>query len=264
MPESLHRPETSAALPLESVAPEQDASLSFWHRYWHRLLALAIWALVIGGCVWYAAGTGWNLNQMAYDLMEFLYTPLGPLVYILAFAIRPLTFLSAALLTVLAGSIFGPVAGVAYTIIGSNLSAAVAYLLGRWLGRDLLTEFQSRGMIQRYCERLRRNSFDTVLIMNLLFVPFDLINYLAGLLHIRFRSFLLATFIGSLPGILACVLLGASVTFEMGNGLVWPEPQPWYLVLSALLFLGGLGFSRYFKRREARQQALAEAAQDIS
>ena len=47
--------------------------------------------------------------------------------------------------------------------------------------------------------------------MRLLFLPYDLVNYVCGALRITWSSFLLATALGSLPGTVSFVLLGASL-----------------------------------------------------
>lgn len=51
------------------------------------------------------------------------------------------------------------------------------------------------------------NSFETVLIMRFIFLPYDLVNYLAGILRIDLKAFILATLLGSIPGTIAFVPL---------------------------------------------------------
>ncbi|MEZ4595105.1 MAG: hypothetical protein R3D55_28775 [Chloroflexota bacterium] len=57
------------------------------------------------------------------------------------------------------------------------------------LGEDVLDNAEEAGTIQRYTRRLRENSFETVLIMRLIFLPYDLVNYLSGFLKINWRAF---------------------------------------------------------------------------
>ena len=76
----------------------------------------------------------------------------------------------------------------------------VAFFVGRFLGDGLLEGERTKGIIQRYTDRLRENSFSTVLIMRFIFLPYDLVNYLCGVLRIDWKAFLFATSIGSLPG----------------------------------------------------------------
>ena len=185
-------------------------------------------------------------------------TPYGPLIYLLAYALRPLTFLSAIVLTLSAGAIYGPVWGIVYTVIAANSSATVAYAMGRVLGGGVFDGSKSTGIIQRYAERMRQSSFATTLIMRLIFLPYDLVSYLAGFLRIGYRPFILATILGSLPGTVSFVLAGASVPIaDILANRVRPTLNPWSLVVSLTLLLVSVAFSHYLKRREARRATQA-------
>ena len=222
---------------------------SFWAQHGQKVAALAIWLLVIGGYLWYTQTN--NLSPLAAvkNLVGSIQSSVyGPLFYILLYALRPLIFFPASLLTLAGGFLFGPVWGVLYTIVASNASAMVAYLVGRYFGQGLLDADQSSGIIQRYARRMRNNSFETVLIMRLILLPYDLVNYLGGFLRIDWKAFLLATALGSIPGTISIVLFGASFEDNFGEGL--PSFNPWSLVFSVGLLLVSLGLSRYFKRQE--------------
>lgn len=89
-----------------------------------------------------------------------------PLLFIFVYALRPVLFFSAGLLSVVAGVLFGPVLGVAYTIIGSNLGAMLAY----WIGRYFLEGTLLPVALEPYAVRMRRRSFVTVFLTRL-FIP---------------------------------------------------------------------------------------------
>jgi uncharacterized membrane protein YdjX (TVP38/TMEM64 family) len=227
---------------------------TFLSRHWQKFIAGGIWLILAGSIVAYSVSTGKSPTTIVQDLVSLMQTPYGALVFILIYAVRPLAFFSAAVLTLAAGSIFGPIWGTVYTIIGSNISASIAYGLGFFLGKGMLDESESTGMIADYAGRMRRNSFETILIMRFIFLPYDLVNYLAGLLHIRYTPFIVATILGSLPGTITFVLAGASVpiatVFEDGFR---PEFKPEMLALSAVLLVAGIAVSRWLKQREARR-----------
>lgn len=105
--------------------------------------------------------------------------------------------------------------------------------------------------MQRYSKRLRENSFETVFLLRLLFVPYDLVNYLSGFLRIHWGAFIVATALGALPGTLAFTLFGASI--EQFDGGI-PALNPWVLVASVALFLFSLGLSRVIKRWSAKKR----------
>ena len=167
-------------------------------------------------------------------------------------------FFSSVVLTVPGGAVFG--AGsplnfamvIIYTVIGANASSMVAYFIGRYFGAEVLPEESGTqtGFVQTYANRLRRNSFETVMIMRFIFLPYDLVSYLSGFLQINRWAFLLATAIGSIPGTIAFISFGASIDLsqlETGN---LPPPNPWVLAFGFIIFVISIIISRYFKKRE--------------
>ncbi len=216
---------------------------------WQKGIALAVWAGLVGGYYWYTTANQLDPIAAAGRLVAFTReSAYGPMIYIGLYALRPLIFFSAAVLTLAGGFLFGPVWGIIYTVIAGNLSALVAYGVGRYFGSGVLPAEGAQGIVQRYAQRLRQNSFETILVMRFIFLPYDLVNYLAGFLHIDWKAFLLATALGNIPGTISVVLLGASIEGDFSQGL--PGLNPWTLLASAVLFGVSLALSRYFKRRE--------------
>ena len=235
---------------------QQRAGSDFFMQYGFRLGALAFWLLLLGGYWWYVRANGLTLSDGVYRLTELLTgTFWGPLLYILLYAVRPLIFFPATVLTLLSGFLFGPLVGVLATVVGSNSSALVAYGVGRYFGRGLLEGDEEAGRVRRYMERMRENSFETVLLMRLLFLPYDLVNYAAGFLRIDWKAFLLATAIGSIPGTISFVLLGGSfgTLDELLAGDIALDPV--MLGASVLLIVISIGISRTLSRREQKPAA---------
>ena len=229
---------------------------SFWRKHGLQIIGLLFWLTLMGGYAYYYRTHHLTTQTALLQLVQWLDSPYGPLFYILIYALRPLIFFSAAALTIASGSVFGAgsplnlALAVIYTFIGSLSSASVAYLIGRFFGKGLLQKEQQDNVITRYAERMRQNSFETILIMRFIFLPYDLVNYLAGLLQISWRSFTLATFLGSIPGTIAFVSFGASLDLKewaMGKA---PMFNPKVLLFGAVIFLLSLAISRYYKRRE--------------
>ncbi|MGI8539599.1 MAG: TVP38/TMEM64 family protein [Rubrobacteraceae bacterium] len=226
---------------------------SFLVRRGQKFAALFFWVVLLGGYQIYAWRAGLNPIGAARELADFMATnPLGWLIFLAVYAARPLVLFPATLLTLAAGFVFGPVLGVMLTIVGANTSAMVAYYVGRFFGGEVI-ENDGEGFIARYTKRLRENSFETVLVMRFIFLPFDLVNYTAGFLQIRPLPFLLATALGSLPATLSFVLFGASVGREALAGS--PDLDLRILAAAAALFVTSLALSRYFKHRERKRDA---------
>lgn len=233
---------------------------SFFQRHWQKLVAFGLWIVLAAAFTWYVNSTGKGLAGSVLDLIYLMQvSAFGPLIYILVYALRPLTLFSALLLTVSGGFLFGPVWGVVYTVIGANLSATIAYFIGRYFGNGTLDTKGSDGTIQRYANRMRDNSFETILIMRFIFLPYDLINYLAGFLRIHYGAFILATILGSIPGTISFVLLGASASASDIEALFLNGEIPsldWrVLAASVIIFVVSLALSQYFKRREKKAPA---------
>ncbi|MBA2691205.1 MAG: TVP38/TMEM64 family protein [Rubrobacter sp.] len=235
----------------EAKANAKD-SRPFLVRHGQKMAALLFWLILLGGYQIYAWRAGLTPLGAVRELAAFLSeNPLGWLVFIVVYAARPLILFPATLLTIAAGFVFGAVLGVALTIVGANASAMVAYLVGRYFGGDVLEEGDgNEGFLARYTKPLRENSFETVLIMRFIFLPYDLVNYAAGFLKIRAAPFILATFLGSLPATLSFVLFGASIGVEALSGT--PELDWRILGASAALFVASLALSQFFKRRRRR------------
>lgn len=233
----------------ETKKPDEKAptQMPFLVRHGQKLAALFFWAVLLGGYQIYAWRAGLTSLGAVRELASFMSeNPLGWLIYVAIYTLRPLVLFPASLLTIASGFVFGAVLGTALTVVGSNASAMVAYLVGRYFGRDVL-ESKDEGILQRYARRMRENSFETILVMRFVYLPYDLVNYAAGFLKVRPFPFILATALGSIPGTLSFVLLGASAGALSGEA----DFDIRILLASAILLVAGLALSQYFKRRES-------------
>ena len=220
----------------------------FLKKYGQKLIALAFWTVLLGIYQWYAYVNHLSPLQVVQNLLDFLTQGFwGPLIYILLYAIRPLILFPSTILTLAGGFVFGPVLGVLYTIIASNISSTIAFFVGRFFGEGMLKDDGSDGLIQRYARRMRENSFETVMIMRFIFLPYDAVSYLAGFLRIKFWPFILATALGSIPGTIAFIGFGASI--ESFNGAL-PKLNPVTLGFSVVIFIISIALSRLFKKQE--------------
>lgn len=212
--------------------------------------------------VWVAAIVAWQVYQSSTDLstsetaQRFIDSVggawWGVFAYVLVYLARPIVLFPASILTIVGGILFGPVLGVAVVVVAANASAMIAYGVGRLLGRtpgapDTTTTPVEASLARRWSMRMRNNSFETVLVMRLLFLPYDLVNYLSGVLRLRWLPFLLATALGSLPGTVSFVLLGASLD-RVDEGLGGIDAAT--LVASIMIFVASLLIARVLRRRQ--------------
>ena len=217
-------------------------------------MVLASWLVLISGYQLYAWSNGLSPLEAARNLVGVVemgptVTALGALIYVSLWIARPLVLFPAGLLAVAAGFAFGPIVGVALTLVGGNASASVSYLLGRYFGAGVFGVGTSHRLdrARRYLKRLRGSGFETILAMQLVYVPFDLVNCTAGFFCVRWRQFALATLLGTLPGTVSFVLLGASLEMRSIHTLAL---DPRLLLTAVSIFLISVLASRYLRRRE--------------
>lgn len=235
---------------------------SFFQRNWQKLTALIFWGILLGGYAWYYTSHDLTPLKAAQEIIDLLQTPYGPLLYILIYILRPLIFFSSVVLTVTGGAVFGagsPVnfaLAMLYTVLAANSSSLVAYFIGRYFGVGILSSEpdSQANLVQSYANRLRRNSFETVMIMRFIFLPYDLVSYVCGFLRINWRAFLLATALGSIPGTFAFVAFGASLDLSNLASEGLPPPNPWVFGFGLVIFVISIALSRYFKKKEAKIQ----------
>lgn len=214
-----------------------------------RIVIIGLWAAVIVAWIWYQRSTGEGTAEIAQSLVDSVRGAWWAVaLYIALYTVRPVVLFPATLLTLAGGILFGPIVGVIATVVGANLSALFAYWLARSLapGRER-DEAEEQRLLSRWADRMRDNSFTTVLTMRFLFLPYDLVAYAAGFLRIAPGQFLAATAIGSLPGTVAFVLLGASIE-RVDDGVGGFDGR--VLLASAVLFVGSLLVARALRRRE--------------
>jgi uncharacterized membrane protein YdjX (TVP38/TMEM64 family) len=170
--------------------------------------------------------------------------PAGAVIYGLIYAVAVL-FFPASLLTAGAGLVYGTVLGVLIVSPASVIGATLAFLVARYFARNWIESriaTQPRfAAIQRAVEK---NGFKIVLLLRLQpVVPFILLNYALGLTRLRLRDYVVASWIGMLPGTILYVYLGSA----LGNidELFRPGAMR-QNTLSRLLFWAGLAAAALF------------------
>lgn len=168
--------------------------------------------------------------------------------FVLAYLARPLLLFPASLLTIAAGILFGPVIGIVVAVIAANASAMVAFHVGKTFSPASLADEGGEGFVDRWAGRMRAESFLTVMLMRLAFLPYDLVNYSAGFLRISAGAFLAATALGSLPGTVSFVLAGASLE-RLDAGFDGFDPTVFGFSLA--IFVVSIAVSKVVQQRTA-------------
>lgn len=226
-----------------------------------QLIGVAFWIGVIIATRQYMQANDLTFLELVNQLAAVLTgTWYGPLLYIVIYLLRPLILFPASLLTILAGSIFGLAFGFLWGLIAGTLSAAIPYIVGRWFSGDerQVVADENANALQRFIGLMKRNPFQTVLTMRLLYLPYDAVSVVAGNLRIPFVSFALATAIGNIGGSFSFVSIGASVPLEnLNTGEISVNPATF--VFGAVVLVSSLALSRYLNKRQAQKDAAEKA-----
>lgn len=135
----------------------------------------------------------------------------GVVLFFAAYVVSTVAFLPGSLLTLTAGFVYGPVWGVVIASPASVAGATAAFLLGRTLLRGWAAARAGTSPRLRAIDAaVAREGFKIVLLLRLSpIIPFNALNYALSLSTVRLRTYVLASFLGMLPGALMWVYLGS-------------------------------------------------------
>jgi uncharacterized membrane protein YdjX (TVP38/TMEM64 family) len=158
----------------------------------------------------------------------------------------------AALLSLAAGAIFGSVMGTLYANIAATIGATLAFLVTRYLLRDLVLDtFGSK--LEGMNRELEQRGFSYLLFLRLVpLFPFFLINLAAGLTRIPLRTFFFGTMLGIIPGGFVYANAGASLaTIASLSGIISPRVLGSFALLGLFALIPAL--HNNFKNRKVTE-----------
>jgi uncharacterized membrane protein YdjX (TVP38/TMEM64 family) len=205
-----------------------------------KKILFSLWFITFGFGVFCFVSAGIPLALYPQKIVTLIHAfgLLAPILFITLFTVRSLVFFPATILTLASGILFGPFYGMLYTFIGENFSAFLSFTIGRYFGTNTLDPPHYQKYLRKHFflpETLRTNGFMSVLLMRLLYFPFDAVGYIAGAAAIPAKDFLLGNAIGILPGLISFVFLGSSLL------------NPKNLIIAGIFFLIGLTLSRFLR-----------------
>lgn len=223
-------------------------------RHLPKFLIIIFWAIILFSFQYYRITHDLTYRDVLLQQLRFFTDTIwGPAIYIAITAFRPPALFPATALTVFSGALFGFWWGILFTLIGENISANFGYWMGRFFGKDLRLE--NTAIIKYFIKDLRKRSFETVLLMRLFYLPFDLTNYSSGIVKAKWSAYFWATVIGILPGAITFVALGAAIDIERFkmDGFTIDTFNPKFLLLSVVIFMITYSFSRLLKLRKSKE-----------
>ncbi|MBC7301918.1 MAG: TVP38/TMEM64 family protein [Nocardia sp.] len=158
--------------------------------------------------------------------------PLLPLLFFLFYAVVAVAPVPRTVLTVTSGVLFGAVLGSVVAMAATAVSATVALIAVRALGRDRVARHLTHPAVRAVDDRLARRGWLAVAAMRMIaLAPFSIVNYCCGLSSVRLAPYLAATVVGSAPGTISTVVLAGSLA---------GDTHPVAIAISAVCLLIGM------------------------
>jgi uncharacterized membrane protein YdjX (TVP38/TMEM64 family) len=175
------------------------------------------------------------------------YGPWAPLLFIAGYVVLELAFMPALPLTLLGGLAFGPLWGTVYVSVAATLSAALAFLVARYMARGAVERWIARhARLARIEGAVAEHGWRILMITRLAPIfPFNVQNFAYGLTRISFWTYVGMTWLCILPGTVAYVL-AASVLPASGNDL---RRLVGYLGVAGILLVALSLLPRWLKHR---------------
>ena len=137
----------------------------------------------------------------------------GPLVFIVVSSLLTVVLFPGPLLSAASGLLFGTALGTPVSIVAATTGASLAFALSRWWAHDAVLETVGH---HRRLIALRQwvgsRGFESVLLARIApGIPYNLVNYAAGLTPIGIGVFAWATALGVAPRAFAYTALGGNI-----------------------------------------------------
>ena len=138
---------------------------------------------------------------------------IGILAYAAAIVILQLIGVPLSPFGTAAGVLFGFRNGLLAITLGTNVGAALNFLIARYFARTMVTRWLGHHEKFRLIDRaIAREGGKIVALLRLCPIPFGLANYAYGLTSVRLSHYLLATFVAIIPANVFFVWIGSGVS----------------------------------------------------
>lgn len=137
------------------------------------------------------------------------YGPFAAVVFVVIYSLKPVVLVfPASLLSILAGSIFGPVKATFLSMVSCFFAGTLAFYLSHVLGKSFVEKLLGEKAL-KLDNSIEQHGFKIMLLMRLSAIfPYDPLSYAAGLSKMKYRDFILGTMIGILPEMIAYSYVG--------------------------------------------------------
>jgi uncharacterized membrane protein YdjX (TVP38/TMEM64 family) len=147
-----------------------------------------------------------------YDFLE-TYKNLHPITSVCLFiavyiAVVGLSVPGATLMTIFGGLLFGQVVGTCTVVVAATIGATILFISAKFASQDLLKK-KAGPWIDKMKEGFNKDGFYYLLTLRLIPIfPFVAINLVAAVFQVPLKTFVIATFVGIIPGSFVYVSIG--------------------------------------------------------
>lgn len=193
--------------------PKKSAAKSGFSWKWLLYPAIAIFLFV--------AAKEFHVQDRLKQALDWVgqLGPWGAIIFIAIYVVATVLFIPGSVLTLGAGAVFGVMWGSVYVSIGSTLGATAAFLVGRYLARDTIARrIEGNERFAAIDKAVASEGWKIVGLTRLSPVfPFTLLNYAFGLTRVKLGHYVLASWIGMMPGTVMYVYLGSLAKAATGE-----------------------------------------------
>jgi uncharacterized membrane protein YdjX (TVP38/TMEM64 family) len=144
----------------------------------------------------------------------------GPIIIIVGMMLQMFLFVVPNILLMMIAIVsYGPVWGAVISFCGVFAASSLGYYIGSKLSRVTLTKFVSAEHQQTISEYIRDYGVGAIIITRLCSFSNDALSFMAGMLRMKYRKYILSTLIGITPLIVLLAIFGNNKKIEWA--LIW-------------------------------------------
>lgn len=143
--------------------------------------------------------------------------------FLLVYALKPLVLIiPASMLSIVGGTLFGPVKGFILNMLGFFLSGTLAFWLSRLLGKSFVDKIL-RGKAVEMDNNIGKEGFKIIFLLRFPPIfPYDPISYASGLTKMKYKHFVFGSLLGVIPETMCYSYMGQNVTHPFTSKFIVP------------------------------------------
>ena len=160
--------------------------------------------------------------------------------------------------TLIAGFLFGFLPAVIYTLLSATSGAVIAFLMTRYFFADALERRYPQRIVRLNHELRRYGAHYLLMVRFMNFIPFVLVNVLAGLTKVRLSTFAWTAAVGNLPATVAIALAGSQLAHIQSLRDIFSYRLMSVFVMLAVLAVVPMLLARFVLKKESYEEVVEQ------